>query len=421
MLDAVGVDAVADLFPIPDTVAFDGAFGIDALSEAETRAHVGDLLAANDDLTEFYGRGHYSHYVPSVVEHLTDRGEFLTAYTQYQPEIAQGFLQALFEYQSLLVELTGLDIANASLYDHATAVGEAALLSARVEDGDRVLVPETMLDARREVLETMLAGTAIGVDAYPMADGTVDVAALDTALADDTVMVYAETPTTRGTIEERLAAVADHAHAHDATLCVGTDPVAMSLLEAPGDAGADIVVGDAGVLGLPTSYGMGVGLLAAREAYLRQLPGRLVGASTDSEDRRAYTLTLQTREQHIRKERATSNVCTNQAWAALRVAIHAGWLGPDGLVELAEDCVTDARETARRLDAIDGVEAPVHDRHHFREFVAQVPDAQRVAARLAERGYGVHAPAEDELQVCVAGRDSDAVDGLVGAFREVVA
>ena len=422
MLDSVGVDSEADLFDIPASVAFEDAFGIDARSEQTVRREVGATLDRNDDLVEFLGRDHYDHYVPSLVDHLADRQEFLTSYTQYQPEIAQGFLQALFEYQSMLVELTGLGVANCSVYDAATALGEAATLAARVRsvDGDRVLVPEHLRAEKRSVLANYAAGVDLTVETYPMADGVVDVDALAEAVDEETLLIYAETPTVRGVVEERLGEIGEIADDADALFTLGTDPVALALLERPADVGADVVVGDAATLGLGTAGGMGIGLFVTREEYLRQVPGRLVGAGEDDSGRRAYTLTLQTREQHIRRERATSNICTNQAWVALRTAIHVAMLGPDGLVELAEDCVERARDTATRLDDVTGIHAPVHDRHHFREFVARTDRAApAIAADLADAGYAVHAIDDHLLQVCVTDTNDHAVDGLVAAVEEV--
>jgi glycine dehydrogenase subunit 1 len=422
MLDAVGVDSVEALFDIPESVRFDGEFGIDPRNERTVRRELRRTLDRNDDLTELLGRGHYDHYVPSLVDHLADRQEFLTSYTQYQPEVAQGFLQALFEYQSLLVELTGLDVANCSMYDAATALGEAATLSQRVRSvsGERTLVPEVMPDGRRAVLDNYADGAGMTVETYPMDDGNVDVDALEGTMDDDVAMVYAENPTVRGTIEESLATVGDLAAAHDGLFVLGSDLVALALLETPASVGADVVVGDASTLGLGTAYGMGMGLFATRETYLRQVPGRLVGAGTDATGRRAYTLTLQTREQHIRRERATSNICTNQAWVALRTAMHAASLGPDGLVDLAEDCVRLASDLADRVDAIDGVSAPVHDRHHFREFLARTDQpAGAVASDLRSEGFAVHVVDDHRIQVCVTETTADAADDFVAALREV--
>jgi glycine dehydrogenase subunit 1 len=421
MLDAVGADSVEDLFDIPDPVRYNGDFGIEARSEAAVRSEVGSTLARNDDLIEFLGRGHYNHYVPSLVDHLADRSEFLTSYTQYQPEVTQGFLQALFEYQSILVELTGLSIANCSLYDGATALAEAALLATRVREasGDRVLIPDIALDARRSVLENYTEGAVLTIDTYPTAAANTDLDGLDAALDEDVVMVYAASPNARGAIEESVASIADLAHEYDALCTLGSDPVALALLSEPADEGIDVVVGDAASLGLGRAYGMGLGLFACREDYLRRVPGRLVGASEDDRGQRTYTLTLQTREQHIRRERATSNICTNQAWVALRTAMHAAYLGPDGLRELAEQCVELPRDLAARLDEVSGIQAPVADRHHFREFVARTDQpADAVADRLAEAGYAVHVVGEHQLQLCVSDATAAATDGLVAACEE---
>jgi len=422
MLDAVGAASEEALFDVPESIRFDGEFDIPARSERAVRSELQATLGRNADLTEFLGRGHYDHYVPSLVDHLSLRSEFLTSYTQYQPEVAQGFLQALFEYQSMLVELTGLAVANCSMYDAATALGEAVTLSQRVRavSGDRVLVPELLAEGRRDVLANYASGADVTVESYAMADGNVDVDALEGTLDDDVALVYAENPTVRGTVEESLATVGELADEHGALFCLGSDPVALALLEAPASVGADVAVGDASVLGLPTSYGMGLGMFACREQFLRQVPGRLVGAGEDESGRRAYTLTLQTREQHIRRERATSNICTNQAWVALRTAMHAASLGPDGLVELAEDCVREAADLAARLDDVNGVRAPVHDRHHFREFLARTDQpAAAVASDLREEGFAVHAVDDHRIQVCVTDTTADAVDDFIAAVTEV--
>jgi glycine dehydrogenase subunit 1 len=423
MLEAIGAESEAALFDIPEAIRFEDAFGIEARSERQVRAELADLLGRNADVVEFLGRGTYDHYVPSAVDHLADRSEFLSSYTQYQPEVAQGFLQALFEYQSMLVELTGLPVANCSMYDAATALGESATLATRVRDtsGDRVLVPDLVQEGRRGVLENYAEGAGLRVESYPHDDGNADLDALSDLVEEDVVCVYAESPTVRGTIEEELDEIGHVADEHDALFCVGSDPVALSVLEAPADAGADVVIGEAGSLGLPMSYGMGLGLFATKEDYLRQVPGRLVGAGADSEDKRAYTLTLQTREQHIRRERATSNICTNQAWVALRAAIHVATLGPDGLVSLANDCVRRARDLAARLDSIDGIEAPVHDRHHIREFVARTDrPASEVVSELEEEGFAIHAIDDQLLQFCTTETNERHTDELLAACEEVL-
>jgi glycine dehydrogenase subunit 1 len=423
MLSAIGVDDEEALFDIPDDVAFDGEFGIEPRTEREIRAECSRIFARNDDLTEFLGRGHYGHYVPSVVDHLSDRAEFLTSYTQYQPEISQGFLQALFEYQSMLVELTGLPIANCSMYDAATALGEAATLADRVRStsGDTVLIPEHLREGKRAVLSNYCAGADLTVEPYPMVDGNADVDALADRVGDDVVMVYAENPTVRGCVEERLGAIGDLAADADTLFVLGSDVVSLAVLKEPASVGAHLVGGEAGALGLPTAYGMGLGIFACSDEYLRQVPGRLVGASEDADGDRAYTLTLQTREQHIRKERATSNICTNQAWVALRAAIHAATLGPGGLVDLANDCVREAAALAGRIDEVKGAVAPVHDRHHVREFTVRVDQpAAAIAEDLEAEGFAVHVVGEHLLQVCVTDLNAGRTDDLVAAFEEVI-
>jgi glycine dehydrogenase subunit 1 len=424
MLRVIGASSVDDLFDIPEQVAFDGSVDVDAKAERDVVAEVSDLLERNETAVEFLGRGHADHYVPSIVDYLALRSEFLTSYTQYQPETSQGFLQALFEYQSMLVELTGLGVANCSMYDAATALGEAATLAARVRetDGHRVLVPDLLREEKRSVLESYADGADLVVETYPTRDGNSVPEDVAEVVDEEVVLLYAESPTSVGTIEEHVSELADLADDHGAAFCLGTDPVALALLEEPAAVGADIVIGDAGVVGLPTSFGMGLGLFVVREGYLRQTPGRLVGASEDADGRRAFTLTLQTREQHIRKERATSNICTNQAWVALRAAIHMASLGATGLADLAQDCVRHATEAAARLDEVDGVTAPVHDRHHFREFVVEtdVP-ASEVRDALGEHGYLVHDVGDHRVQVCVTETNRSELDGLVAAFEAVVA
>jgi glycine dehydrogenase subunit 1 len=424
MLDAVGAESEADLFDVPEAVRFDGDLGIEPRSERDLRAELASTFARNDDLTEFMGRDHHTHYVPSVVDDLSQRAEFLTSYTQYQPEIAQGFLQALFEYQSLVAELTGLPVANCSMYDAASGLGEAARLAGRVRSvsGERVLVPELLHGNKRAVLDNYVDGTDLEVATYPMDDGNVDVDALAGLVDEDAALVYVENPTVRGTIEEHLDAVGTITDEAGALFCLGTDTVALGTLEEPEAVDVDIVVGEAGTLGMPTAYGMGLGLFATRESFLRQVPGRLVGASEDESGRRTYTLTLQTREQHIRKERATSNICTNQAWVALRTAMHLAWLGPDGLVDLGNQCVRAAASLATALDDIDGVQAPVHDRHHFREFAVRTDrPAPAVATDLESNGYAVHTLDDHLLQVCVTDVNAAETDALVAAFEEAVA
>ncbi|RBI59410.1 aminomethyl-transferring glycine dehydrogenase subunit GcvPA [halophilic archaeon] len=423
MLNSVGAESIESLFDIPESIRFDNTTDLKKTPEQQVTQQLTHTLDQNNNLTEFLGRGHYSHYIPSIVDHLSLRSEFITSYTQYQPEVTQGFLQALFEYQSLLVELTGLKVANCSMYDAATALGEAATLAARARqvDGSRVLVPDYLRKERRAVLENYVAGTDLTVDEFRTDNGLATSKGLSQELADDVVMVHIENPTPEGVIEEQLNEIGELTKKHEALFCLGSDLVALSLLQSPASVGADIVVGDASVLGLPPAYGMGLGIFACRENYLRQVPGRLVGASEDAHGSRAFTLTLQTREQHIRRERATSNICTNQAWVALRTAIHAASLGPSGLISLAKKCHQLPENVAQALDAIDGISAPVHDCYHFREFKARIePDAREVADELLEMGFAVHALNTDEIQICVDETNENQVEELIQSIQEAL-
>lgn len=423
MLQAIDAESVEDLFDIPSSVRFDGEFGIEATSEQEVVQRLVEILSQNESATEFLGRGHYDHYVPSLVDHLADRSEFLTSYTQYQPEITQGFLQALFEYQSLLVELTGLEIANCSMYDAATALGEVATLSQRVRSvtGTRVLVPDALRAERRTVLENYVSGDSVVVEEYSTTDGVVEPDDIEAVLDDDVALVYVENPTTTGLIQEHLEEIGRRLTDAETMFCLGSDPVALSLLRTPASIGADVVIGDASVLGLGSAYGTSLGLFACKEEFLRQVPGRLVGASQDESGHRAYTLTLQTREQHIRRERATSNICTNQAWLALRATIHAALLGPDGLVDLAKKCHRLPEALAKELDEIDGISAPVRDGYHFREFRASVePDAADLISELRANGFAVHAPDTDTIQICVTDANENQTEELATAITEVL-
>ncbi|SDX75783.1 aminomethyl-transferring glycine dehydrogenase subunit GcvPA [Halopenitus persicus] len=424
MLAAIGADDVEELFDVPEPVRYDGSFGIEGRSERAVRRRLDRTLDANADVVEFLGRGHYSHYVPSVVDSLSLRSEFITSYTQYQPEVSQGFLQVLFEFQSLVTELTGMDVANCSMYDAATALGEAATLADRVRaaDGSTILVPDYLRAERRAVLENYADGPGLEIREFPTANGMVDPDALESALGEDVLLVYVENPTTDGVIEEHLDEIGSILEDRETLFCLGSDLLALSLLQNPADVGADVVVGNAGVLGLPNVYGMGIGLFACREEFLRQVPGRLVGASEDADGDRTYTLTLQTREQHIRRERATSNICSNQAWVALRTAIHAAYLGPEGLTALADRCTRLPARLAAELDAIPGVSAPANDAYHFREFTAEIDgDAEAVVSELADRGFAVHRRGDDAIQVCVTETNEEHAAELLETVREVMA
>lgn len=389
MLDAVGVEAIDELFePIPRAVRFDGPLDVpSALDEISLLDHLGELARASRgaaDLACFAGGGSYDHHVPPVVKSLASRAEFATSYTPYQPELSQGVLQAIYEYQTLVCELFGMEVANASLYDGANAMVEAVTLSMRTTGRHKVLLGGTVHPHYRDVLKTYTSGLGLAVEVVPAGeDGTVPWSSVDPTGCAAVVLGY---PNFFGRIEDQSAA-ARRAHEVGALAISVTDPTAMGILESPGALGADVAVGEGHALGNPTSYGGPyVGLFATKLEHVRQVPGRIAGATVDADGRRAYVLTLQAREQHIRRAKATSNVCTNQTLMAIAVAIHLSWLGPAGLRRLGEICIRRTSYAARRLAEIEDCrirfQGPV-----FKEFVLETPiEGADLARRLAARG-----------------------------------
>ncbi len=342
-------------------------------TEAEVVAAVDKILDRNRPLhrfASFLGGPVAVRYVPAAVDAILSRSEFYTSYTPYQPEASQGMLQALFEFQSLWVELTGMDLANASLYDGATAIGEAALFCRRLHDGDRFLIPESLPWEQKSVLTNYLAGTNGRVEEIPFdrRTGRLDLAWLREAVGRPGVFgALVDLPNGFGVLDEGLPSVKELLG--PIPLAVSADPLALSVLEPPGAWGADVVVGEGQSFGTPPSAGGPLlGLFACRREHERMAPGRIVGLTRDAEGRRAFTLTLQTREQHIRRSRATSNICTNQSLLAVAFAAYAALVGPRGLAELARSLAEKARTLATALGAVDGLEAPKFDAPYLSEF-----------------------------------------------------
>jgi glycine dehydrogenase subunit 1 len=392
MLDAIGVASVEDLFAdIPLAVRASAWEVPPPLAEQEVRAELARLAGRNriPDVS-FLGAGVYRHLIPSVVGEVIGRPEFATAYTPYQPEVSQGTLQSIYEFQSLICELTGMEVATASHYDGATATAEAALMACRLTRRDRVAVSAGVNPDYRRVLETYCSGPGIEVVTVPIdlaqgGTGTTDPARAAGALGDDVACLIVAQPNFYGQVEP-MAELADTAHAAGAQFVAVVEPTSLSILEAPGTYGADIVAAEGQPLGIPASFGGPyVGLMAARMASVRQMPGRLVGATRDGEGRRGYVLTLQAREQHIRREKAASNICTNQALMALAATAYLTAVGPAGLREVAELSMTQARHLAAALE-----DARLAERRfegpYFAEVTLRVPDAARRHAALTERG-----------------------------------
>ncbi len=377
MLATIGVERFEDLLKeIPASVRLTRPLALPpALTELDVRREIGGLLDRNahaDRYACFLGAGAYDHAIPSIVPFLASRSEFSTSYTPYQAEMSQGLLQTIFEFQTMICELTGMDVANASMYDGASALAEAALMACRVTKRARVVTAHTIHPHHRAVLATYLQGIDHPVHDVGSADGRTDLAALEHAVTNDTAAVMIQHPNFFGNLED-VETVARIAHAKGALVAASVDPLSLGLLVPPGAWGADIAVGEGQALGNPLSFGGPfVGFMATKKEFMRQLPGRIVGATVDTKGRPGYCLTLQAREQHIRRERATSNICTNQALMALTASIYLATLGPRGLREVGEQCFAKAHYTSDRLASLPGFSRP-YAAPFFKEFVVRTP------------------------------------------------
>lgn len=341
MLDTIGVGSVDDLFQdIPEKIRFKREYDLKpAKSEPALLRELSKLASKNANTTEyasFLGAGVYSHYIPTVVDHVISRSEFYTAYTPYQPEISQGELQAIFEFQTMIAELTGMDLANSSMYDGGTALAEAAMLASGHTKRKKILISGAVHPENINVLKTYATGQHIEVEIIPEIDGKTDIEALKTALNDDVAGFAVQYPNFYGQVEP-LVEIEKLIHENNSLLLVSSNPLALGLLTAPGEFGADIVVGDSQVFGIPESFGgPHCGFFAVTSKLMRKVPGRLVGETVDENGKRGYVLTLQAREQHIRRDKATSNICSNQALNALASSVAMVTLGKVGLPEMAK-------------------------------------------------------------------------------------
>jgi glycine dehydrogenase subunit 1 len=427
MLAFMGLSSLDELFDaVPQALRLAGGLDLaPGLSEFETLDEMERLArrntAAGRDLICFAGAGAYDHEIPAAVKRVAFRSEFVTAYTPYQPEVAQGVLQTLFEYQTMIARLTGVEVANASLYDGASACVEGVNLAVAATGNQRVLVSQGVHPNWRAVVSTFAVGTGHEIVTAPLRDG---VTQWDHGIGDAGA-VLVQYPNYLGCLEDlaEARAVADRT---GALLIVAFDPVAAGALKTPGAYGADVVVGEGQPFGTPLSFGGPyLGLFACRMEHVRRLPGRLVGETVDVEGRRAYVTTLRTREQDIRREKASSNVCTNQTLIAVVCAIQLGWLGTSGLRELALRCARATRYTRESLLSIDGV-TPVADAPVLREFAVRTPvDPATIVERMAEEGYLAGVPLEDEyggglLVAATERRTKDEIDHYAGAFEKVL-
>ena len=429
MLEAVGLGEPADLFThLPAGARLDHNPDLpEPLSELEVMQIVNSLADKNrSDLTCFAGGGYYDHYLPPVVTALTMRPEFVTAYTPYQPEVSQGVLQALFEFQSMVCVITGMDVANSSLYDGSTSAVEAVNLAVAATGRDTVWVSRGVPPSTRETIATFAATRGIGVIEHPLIDGTTR---WDEKAGPPPAAVIVAQPNYLGVIEDYDRAVSV-AHNAGALAVASVDPMTLGILRNPGDAGFDLAVAEGQPLGNPLSFGgPAVGLFASTAGQVRRLPGRLVGKTVDRDDNTAYVLTLRAREQDIRRAKASSNICTNQSLNALAAAVHLAWLGPEGLREVGEHSTQKAHYLADRLVEIPGVEL-ANGAAFVREFAITLPaDPQEVIIAMAERGYlagisldGMYPEMPPAMVVAVTEKRTRAeLDGYVAALKEVLA
>jgi glycine dehydrogenase subunit 1 len=439
MLDAIGVSSIDELFDrqIPASVRLGRPLDLPAgMPEQDVFAHLRDLAARNvsaEDEISFLGAGMYDHYVPAVVDMLMERSEFLTPYTPYQPEVSQGNLQVMFEYQTAISELTALPVSNASVYEGPSAVASAGYLAKLANGRSRFVVSAGLHPHSLETLRTYAAGFGAEVVEVPLRDGVTDPDAWAAAMTEDTGAIFVQQPNVLGAVEdvEALTSVKPEG----AVAIASYDPIPLGILKPPGQCGVDVCVGEGQPLGNRLDFGgPSFGFFAATEAYLRRMPGRIAGETVDVDGRRGFVLTLQTREQHIRREKATHNICTAQALNALAGMVYLAWLGRRGIVELGELLLQRTHYTRERLCALDGVEA-LHGQPVVREFAVRLAaPVDAVIERCAAQGVNPGVPLarlgldEDGLLVAVTERRTkadidrlaDVLGAAVAAERQVV-
>lgn len=398
MLTTIGVDSVEQLFTdIPASVRYSGILDMsERLDEPALLKHMRQLSDSNADFdryTSFLGAGIYDHHIPVIINHMISRSEFYTAYTPYQPEISQGQLQAIFEFQSYICELTGMSVANASMYDGATALAEAAALTSGATKRKQIIVSSTVHPEAREILRTSARGLNLEVVEIGSMNGVTDLSALEAAITEKTAAVLIQTPNFFGCLED-ITAIEPLIHAKKGLLVLSTNPISLGLLESPGKLGADVVVGDAQPLGIPAALGGPTcGFFAVSEPLMRRIPGRIVGQTVDQEGKRGFVLTLQAREQHIRREKATSNICSNQALLALCASVYMSTMGKAGMQEVALLNLQKAHYAMERFSKASVVDTAItlpFSSPIFNEFVIKLPDTvdlQAINSMMLQKGF----------------------------------
>lgn len=389
MLARIGVDSVENLLSnIPKSVRLNKDLDLsEPMSEYEVFNHLASLAEKNASGVSFVGGGAYDHYTPAIVDAVISRSEFMTAYTPYQAEVSQGTLQAIYEFQTHIARLTGMDVANASMYDGATALAEAIVATVNPAKRNKVIIPGGLNPAYLTVAKTYLSNYDVEWIELSATDGWVNPLELKEKLSDDIAAVILQQPNYFGIIEQ-ASAIGEILESHSAKFIVVADPNSLGILEAPGNYGADIVVGEGQSLGLPLNFGGPyVGFFAANKEMVRRIPGRIVGVSEDAKGRKGYILTLQTREQHIRREKATSNICTNSGLMALAVTVYLSWIGKEGLPELGNRILQKSHYLADKISALKGFEI-IFNKPFYKEFVVSTPlPAKDIIAAGLKKGF----------------------------------
>ena len=421
MLKEIGLDSFDGLYKdVPESVRLKGLDIPEGVSEMEAAAQISALADKNTRYSAiFRGAGAYDHYIPAIVRSVTSKEEFLTAYTPYQAEISQGVLQSIFEYQTQICELTGMDVSNASVYDGAVAAAEAVFMcQERKKTG--VILPDTADPQVIEVVKTYCGSRSVPVTVLKTKGYALDEETLDQALKDDTACVYVQSPNFYGVIEDTQA-LCRAAHAAGARFIMAANPISLGLLKTPGECGADIAVGEGQPLGMPLSFGGPyLGYMACKKELMRKLPGRIVGETSDKNGSRCYVLTLQAREQHIRREKASSNICSNEALCAMTASVYLAAMGPEGLKRAARSSADHAHYLAGKLGGLKGFELK-SDRPFFNEFLTACPvEPALLQARLDKEGILGPLPTDGGLLWCCTEKNTKAqIDRLVNIVGEV--
>ena len=421
MLEAIGLKALTDLFvDVPKEVLLKDSVDIEpGLSELGVRQEMERIARKNTVFdVVLRGSGSYDHHIPAIVSTVTSKEEFLTTYTPYQAEISQGVLQSIFEYQTMISELTGMDVSNASVYDGASAAAEAVMMT-QTRNRERVYVASTANPEVINTIKTYCWGRDVPFELIPQKDGLLDLESLKD-LPGDTACVYVQQPNFFGLFEQAEEA-AELAHQAGAKAVMGVYPIALGISKSPGEMGYDIAVGEGQPLGISMSWGGPyLGFMTAKKDIMRMLPGRIAGETVDSEGRRAFVLTLQAREQHIRREKASSNVCTNQALCAMTAAVYMAAMGPTGLAEVAQLCYEGAHYFADELAKLKGFER-VHQAEFFNEFLTNCPmDVTAFEKEMAKYGILAGLPVDDKILWCVTEKmDKKAIDDVIKTIKEV--